>query len=64
MHVTTIMRCRGHSDWMQQDLELLFQISQQFKADPLAPSKDSTHQYMQAMLPGKSIADIAGHATW
>jgi len=49
---------------MQQDLELLFQISQQFKADPLAPSKDSTHQYMQAMLPGKSIADIAGHATW
>jgi len=49
---------------MQQDLELLFQISQQFKADSLAPSKDSMHQYMQAMLPGKSIADIAGHATW
>ncbi|KAL0054344.1 hypothetical protein WJX82_007434 [Trebouxia sp. C0006] len=55
---------REHSDWTQQDQELLFQISQQFKADSLAPSKDSMHQYMQAMLPGKSIADIAGHATW
>ncbi|DBA96523.1 hypothetical protein WJX77_003822 [Trebouxia sp. C0004] len=55
---------RGHSDWTQQDQELLFQISQQFKADSSAPSKDSMHQYMQAMLPGKSIADIAGHATW
>ncbi|DBA65741.1 TPA: hypothetical protein ACH3X2_002783 [Trebouxia sp. C0005] len=55
---------REHSDWTQQDQELLFQISQQFKADSLAPSKDSMHQYMQAMLPGKSIVDIAGHATW
>jgi len=63
-HVTTIMWCREHSDWTQQEQELLFQISQQFKADSLAPSKDSMHQYMQAMLPGKSISDIASHATW
>lgn len=39
-------------------------MSQQFLSDVSATTKDCMYQYMAALLPGKTVSDIAGHNEW
>lgn len=56
--------CRNHSTWSQQDHDLLAQMSQQFASDVSATTKACVNEYMAALLPEKTVPDIAGHNEW
>ncbi|KAL3132532.1 hypothetical protein ABBQ32_009074 [Trebouxia sp. C0010 RCD-2024] len=55
---------RNHSTWSQQDHDLLAQMSQQFASDVSATTKACVNEYMAALLPEKTVPDIAGHNEW